>query len=185
MRLRISAMIFVRATMFLCSVSRRRSRKRYFRRMSSGYSGSPNTGSGNSLAADRISISRAKTSISPVGRFGLTVSAMRALTSPSTRIDPFAAHGLGDLEGRRIRIGDDLRQAVVVAQVDEQQAAMVADTMNPAGKADARPDIGFLEVGRRYGCGSGAWSLIQSGALGRCRRAKARPEIRAKSACRP
>lgn len=36
MRLRISAMILVRATMFLCSVSRRRSRKRYFSLMSSG-----------------------------------------------------------------------------------------------------------------------------------------------------
>jgi len=36
MRRRISAMILVRATMFLCSVSRRRSRKRYLRRMSSG-----------------------------------------------------------------------------------------------------------------------------------------------------
>ena len=52
--------------------------------------------------------------------------------------DPFAAHGLGGLEGRRIRIGDDLGQAVVVAQVDEQQAAMVAHAMHPARKADGR-----------------------------------------------
>jgi hypothetical protein len=31
-------------------------------------------------------MSRAKISISPVGRFAFTVSAVRALTSPSTRI---------------------------------------------------------------------------------------------------
>jgi hypothetical protein len=31
-------------------------------------------------------MSRAKISTSPVGRFGLTVSSVRALTSPSTRI---------------------------------------------------------------------------------------------------
>ena len=44
---------------------------------------------------------------------------------------PFRPHGLGDAEGRRIRIGDALRQPVMVAQVDEEHAAMVAHPMNP------------------------------------------------------
>ncbi len=60
---------------------------------------------------------------------------------------PFAAHGLGRLEGRRIRIGDDLGQAVVVAQVDEQQPAMVADAVHPARNADGGADVGFPQLG--------------------------------------
>ncbi len=60
---------------------------------------------------------------------------------------PFAAHGLGDLEGRRIRIGDDLGQAVVVAQVDEQQAAMVAHAMHPARQANGGADVALSQLG--------------------------------------
>ncbi len=49
---------------------------------------------------------------------------------------PFAAHLFGSGEGGRIRIGDDLRDAVMVAQVDEKQPAMVAHAVNPARKTD-------------------------------------------------
>ena len=61
--------------------------------------------------------------------------------------DPLAAQGLGGLEGRGIRIGDNLGHAIVVAQVDEEQAAMVADAMDPAGQADIGSDIGLPEGG--------------------------------------
>jgi hypothetical protein len=56
----------------------------------------------------------------------LTVSSDAFLDLTVDADHPFAAHGLGGLEGGRIRVGDDLGQAVVIAQVDEQHAAMVA-----------------------------------------------------------
>ena len=46
-----------------------------------------------------------------------------------------------DLERRAVGIGDDLGEAVMVAQVDEQHAAMVADAMAPAGKAHLAADV--------------------------------------------
>ena len=58
---------------------------------------------------------------------------------------PFRAQLFGVLERRRIRIGDALRQAVMVAQVDEQHAAMVANTMAPAGQTNALVDIAVTE----------------------------------------
>ena len=48
---------------------------------------------------------------------------------------PFGAHALRRLEGGAVGIGDDLRDAVVIAQVDEQQAAVVAHAMHPAREA--------------------------------------------------
>jgi hypothetical protein len=50
--------------------------------------------------------------------------------------DEFRAQRLRQPERRRVRIDDALRQAVMVAQVDEQQAAVVADAVTPAGEAD-------------------------------------------------
>ncbi len=35
----------------------------------------------------------------------------------------------------------------MVAKVDEQQAAMVADAVNPAGKADGLADVGLAKSG--------------------------------------
>ena len=70
--------------------------------------------------------------------FGFTVSGVAGLDPPVDADHPFAAHLLGRREGRRIGIGDYLRQAVVVAQVDEQHPAMVADAVDPAGKTDRR-----------------------------------------------
>ena len=58
---------------------------------------------------------------------------------------PFGAQRLRHLEGRAVRIGDDLREAVMVAQIDEQHAAMVADAMAPAGKAHIFVDVARAE----------------------------------------
>ena len=58
---------------------------------------------------------------------------------------PFRAQLFGVLEGRRIRIGDALRQAVMVAQIDEQHTAMVANTMAPAGQTNGLADIALTE----------------------------------------
>ena len=43
--------------------------------------------------------------------------------------------------GSIFRAGDDLRQAVMIAQIDEQQPAMVALAMHPARQADALSDV--------------------------------------------
>ena len=86
-----------------------------------------------------------KTSTPPVGRFGLTVSSRARLHRAVDADHPFGAHPLGRAEGRRVGVGDALGQAVVVAQVDEQQAAVVAHPMDPAGKAHGLADIGGLE----------------------------------------
>ena len=48
---------------------------------------------------------------------------------------------LGDLERRRIRVGHDLRQPVMIAQIDEQHAAVIADAMHPAGEAHGLADV--------------------------------------------
>ncbi len=50
--------------------------------MSSGYSASPATGIGSSCAWLCTTASTARTSIAPVGRFGLTASDARAVTLP-------------------------------------------------------------------------------------------------------
>ncbi len=52
---------------------------------------------------------------------------------------PLRADLLGRLEGGAVGVGDDLGQAVVVAQVDEQHAAVVAHAVHPAGQTDWVP----------------------------------------------
>ncbi len=78
------------------------------------------------------------------GRQVRVVGALWALTHLA--VDPhhpFRAQRLRQLEGRRIRVGHHLGDAVVVAQVDEQQAAVVADAMTPAGEPDLLANVGF------------------------------------------
>ena len=58
---------------------------------------------------------------------------------------PFRAQLFSVLERRRIRVCDALRQAVMVAQVDEQQPAMVADAMAPAGQTNVLADVAVAE----------------------------------------
>src|SRR5207253_4060006 len=43
------------------------------------------------------------------------------------RSDPFRTQLLGRLESGAVRVGDDLGDAVMIAQIDEQKAAVVAD----------------------------------------------------------
>ena len=71
---------------------------------------------------------------------------------------PFRAQRLRQLEGGGIGIHHALRDAVMVAQIDEQHAAMVADAVAPAGKAGLAVDVGFAESGAGYGCDSDAWN---------------------------
>src|SRR5688572_3427075 len=70
--------------MLFCSRGRRRSRYRYFRRTSSATGVSSATGNGGVFASFRIVSFLTITSTSPVVSFGLTVSAERRRTRPST-----------------------------------------------------------------------------------------------------
>ena len=94
----------------------------------------------------------------PVGSiviFGARRTGLHLAINPN---DPFGADFFGRLEGRRGRINDDLGEAIVIAQVDEQQATMVAHPVDPAGKADvlalvvnSKLATGVAPVGVRHG----------------------------------
>ena len=74
---------------------------------------------------------------------------------------PFRAHLLGVLERRAIRIDHDLGHAVVIAQVDEQHAAVVADAVAPAGKPGGFTDV----LGAQGAAGVGAIAMHGGGHL--------------------
>ena len=54
---------------------------------------------------------------------------------------PLRAQRLGDLERRAVWIGHHLGEPVMIAQIDEQDTAMVAHAMTPAGKARLAADV--------------------------------------------
>ena len=94
------------------------------------------------------------------GRQIRVLGAVRALAHLAVDAHhPFRAQRLGDLEGRRIRVGHHLGEAVMVAQVDEQHAAMVADAVAPAGEPHLLADVGFAE----RAAGMGAVAVHVSG----------------------
>ena len=59
---------------------------------------------------------------------------------------PLGAAPLGGLEGRAGGIDDDLRQAIVVAQIDEQQAAMVTHAVHPTRQARGLAGVGLADA---------------------------------------
>ena len=50
-----------------------------------------------------------------------------------------------------VDVRDDLRHAVMIAQIDEQHAAMIALAVHPARKTDGLADIGGAELGAVMG----------------------------------
>ena len=67
------------------------------------------------------------------------VPGSRGTTSPVTVIDALGAQRVGRREGRAAGGEHALGQAVMVAQVDEQQPAMVALAVDPAGEPGGLP----------------------------------------------
>ena len=61
------------------------------------------------------------------------------------RHDRFRTQAVQDAQRLAVRLGDDLGQAIMVAQIDEENAAMIALAMHPAGQAHIRADIGFTK----------------------------------------
>src|SRR5208282_479140 len=77
---------------------------------------------------------------------------------------PFRAQRLGRFEGSAVGVGHHLREPVMVAHIDEQHAAMIADAMAPARKPHFAADIArskraagmaaiavHFQIRRRYG----------------------------------
>ena len=91
-----------------------------------------------------------------VGVFG----AGRALAHVAVDLDdPFGPQLLGGREGRGIGIDHALRDPVMVAQVDEEDAAMVADAVAPAGKPNLAAGIGLADPVHRCASGNDASCL--------------------------
>ncbi len=59
--------------------------------------------------------------------------------------DPFTANGFSNLERWRIRISNNLSEAIMIANVDEEDATMVTDAMDPARQTDFRTNIRFAK----------------------------------------
>ena len=72
-------------------------------------------------------------------------------TSPSTVTTDSTRIRSSVLERRRVRVGDDLRDPVMVAKVDEQQMAVVALAMHPARQADGLTDVAGAQFGAVVG----------------------------------
>ncbi len=81
----------------------------------------------------RISSSWASTSTSPLARFGFTVPSGRRRTVPVHAQHELVAHAVGGGEGLgAVRVANHLHEALAVAQVDEDHAAVVAPAVGPA-----------------------------------------------------
>ena len=91
-------------------------------------------------------LDRADIKLDRAGRqFGI-VGALR--TAAHLAVDPhhpLRAKFFGIPKGRQIRIGHALRQAIMVAQIDEQHAAMVANPVAPSRQPHGLVDIAVAE----------------------------------------
>ena len=86
-------------------------------------------------------MSCASTSTSPLARFGLTVPAGRRAHLAGHPQHVLVAHAVGGREGLgAVGIAHHLHQALAVAQVDEDHAAVVAAAVHPAAERDGLAD---------------------------------------------
>ena len=82
-----------------------------------------------------------------ISRCGFTVPVGRRRTDAGDLQHELVAHALGLREHLGgIRIEHDLQQPLAVAQVDEDDAAVVAAAMGPAGHRDDLADRGFADL---------------------------------------
>ena len=127
--------------------SRRRSITRW--RSRSVSSTAPSSSTGNGGVADSASSSTLATSssISPVARFGLTLPGSRRTTSPEAEItcSGRSRSAAAWASGRGLRMEGQLHEPGPVAQVDEDQPAVVAAAVDPARDAHGVADAGGVE----------------------------------------
>ena len=69
--------------------------------------------------------------------------------------------GLDAELGVVLRVEFDLRDAFAVAQVDEDNAAVITDGINPSGERDGRTEIGGSELGTMMGALHGHGLVVQ------------------------
>ena len=95
---------------------------------------------GSGVERERISSSVACSSISPVAIAGFTVSGARRTTSPARPDDELVAERVRDLGrlGGVLGVDDDLEQALLVAEVDEDEPAVVAAAWRPSRRRVTR-----------------------------------------------
>ena len=137
-----------RSAIFRCMEKLRRSRYRQRSRLSSFASDFSSTMNGSVSHRLRISIAEARTSISPVGMRGLAMAGGRARTSPSTAMQysNFSSCASERSASGRIRVHDDLREAVAVAHVDEPHPAVVPVPVHPSVEGHAPTRVGCPQL---------------------------------------
>ena len=137
--------------MLRCMRSRRRSRKRYSRRRSSLTPSSVLIVKGSGAAAPSTSTSVTSISISPVGQVRVHVV---GATCGDLAVDPDDGL-LGELRqgfvAGRAGAGDELHETVVVAQIDEEDAAQVSTIVQPAAQPDVGADVRGAELAAGVG----------------------------------
>ena len=77
----------------------------------------------------------------PVGSAGLMFSSVRAMTLPDTWMTLSSFTVSAALNASESGVKTHLRHAVVIAQIDEQQLAVIALAMHPAGQHDVLPHV--------------------------------------------
>ena len=75
------------------------------------------------------------------------------------------------LNAAEFRIGHQLRDAVMVAQVDEEEPAVIANAMAPARQAHVLSDVGFPQVAAAMGAITMHQTVPLTGAEGHMRSA--------------
>ena len=98
------------------------------------------------------------TSISPVGELGVAGCPPRArTTSPATPMQNSRAQLVARARAPRAltsRVEHDLREAVAIAQIDEDAAAVIAAGWHPAEEDDALADVAGAQLRRSRGSAS-------------------------------
>ena len=86
--------------------------------------------------------------MSPVASFGFSVPGTRGATLPSTSITSSWRSVCAIVGQLRIFLGteNDLGQSFAIAQIDENDAAMIAPDMDPAGEFGGAADVGSAQL---------------------------------------
>ena len=142
-------------------------------------SGSISKGGVSLVFSTRIEVTA--TSTSPVGIDGV-LGALRAVTDVAGELDdPFGPHALGERERLRAALGVEraLHDAAPVAQIDEDETAMIASLRHPAGERHRLADVAGAKLAGDAGAYrvagvEHAWPFVERGSRPRRQASKVR-----------
>src|SRR5471032_1130985 len=121
-------------------------------------------GNGGVRDSLRIQILDATTSTSPVGILGLTVASVRLATVPSTAITYSARTSSARLDGGLdVFVKDGLAVAGAVAEIDEDDRAMVAAAVAPAHQNHGLTRVGSAQFAAHMGAAKVAQKIQHNG----------------------